>query len=501
MNTPCKIISSRQRVILLIIFLITLLALAGIILKILRRPETKKTTGPNFTVEKYKAQSAPIAPFAMPEIKEPIFPERICDITQYGAIGDGKFMNTRAINQAITDCAQKGGGKVVVPEGKWLTGKIALKSNINLEISKKAELIFSDKFADYLPVVFSRFEGIELYNYSPFIYAKDCRNIALTGEGKLNGQGEAWVKWSDVEENPIEVPAEGIALSPRQISVNKLLLMVKNKVPVSRRIFGTEKDALQPSFIQFVNCENILVDGPTITNSPSWTLHPLYSQNIIIRNIEIDTEGRNNDGVVIDSSRNVLVENSKFHTGDDAVVIKSGKDVDGWRVGRPSENIIVHDYEVEEAHSSLAFGSEMSGGIRNVLAYNINTEYSDYGLRMKSMRGRGGVVENIWIQNVYLKLIKEDAIQVDLAYGTPSADYDKNKPPVFRNITFKDINAKKTRTAALLAGLEESPLENFTLENFQMSAKKNGILSSYLKNPSFKNLILKVDKDIKTINE
>ena len=431
-------------------------------------------------------------PFMMPEIPEVSFPDRVCPITDYGAIGDGQFMNTKNFAEAIADCAKKGGGKVVVPAGNWLTGPIHLQSNIDLDLQEGSKILFSDKFSDYLPVVFSRFEGTELYNYSPFIYAKNCQNVAITGSGELDGQGKAWLKWNDIQANSV-AELYGANVIPEELSIEKLYNMARRGIPVEKRIFGNEQDALQPSFIQFVNCNKILLEGIKIINSPSWTIHLLYSSNMIVRNIEIDTDGRNTDGIVLDSSKNVIIENSTLGAGDDAVVLKSGKDRDGWRIGKPTENIIIHDLKIAKGHSGIALGSEMSGGIKNVLAYNINIQSSDYGIRFKAMRGRGGIVEKIWIKNIFIQRAKSDAIQMDMNYGTPLPDYAKNRPPVFRDININDLECHRAKNVATLTGLSESPLENVTLQNINISSK-NGIVSENLKNEKFENVVVETTK-------
>jgi len=433
-----------------------------------------------------KNESSAKIPFAMPQIPEVSIPDRACVITDYGAVGDGKFANTKSFEAAITDCAQKGGGKVTVPPGIWLTGPIHLQSNIELHLENGAKILFSKNFSDYRPSVFTRFEGTELYNYSPLVYAKDCQNIALTGSGELDGQGDTWIKWNNLQQ--------------KITSAAKLYAMAENDVPVEERIFGKEENPLQPSFIQFINCDKVLVDGIKITNSPSWTIHPIYSSNIIVRNVNIENGERNTDGVAIDSSRNVLVENSILHTGDDAIVIKSGKDKDGRRVGRPSENVIIHDIKIEKSHGGIALGSEMSGDIRNVFAYNIDIGYADYGIRLKSMRGRGGVVEKIWLQNINLNRAVYDAIQMDMNYGTPPLGYDKTRPPVFRNISIKDMTVRRAKNAAFFNGLPESPLENITLENIKISAT-NGITFQNLKSRLFKNVEVKTGRETSVIND
>lgn len=420
-------------------------------------------------------------PFAMPVIPDIFFPDRTCAITDYDAVGDGKFLNTKSFQSAISDCANQGGGTVIVPPGIWLTGPIRLESNINLHLKEGARILFSDTFSDYLPPVFTRFEGIELYNYSPFISARDSTNIAITGKGELDGNGDAWLAWNDIMQNA------NSETSIKKVATNKLYNMAMRGVPVEKRIFGTEKDAIQPSFIAFINCENILVEDIEILNSPGWTLHPVYSSNITIKNIYINTDKRNTDGIVIDSSRNVIIENSSLNTGDDAVVIKSGKDHDGWRINKPSENIIIHDIIIEDGNSGIAIGSEMSADIRNVLVYNIDIQVADFGIRFKSMRGRGGIVENVWIDNVFMRRMNFGAIQLDLNYGTPVAGYDKNKLPIFRNIEIKNVECRRTKDALLLSGLPESPLENITLENISILSTRGAVIEN-VKDRHFKNV-------------
>ncbi|MHC4622114.1 MAG: glycoside hydrolase family 28 protein, partial [Planctomycetota bacterium] len=233
-------------------------------------------------------------------------------------------MNTKAFAAAVAACNEAGGGKVIVPPGTWLAGPIHLRSNVNLHLESGAEIRFSTDFEDYLPVVFTRYEGIECYNYSPPIYANDCTNIAVTGSGKLNGQGQAW--WTKKQK--------------QKEAAQKLHEMTRG-VPVKDRIFGRPDAFLRPSFIQFINCRDVLLEGVTVGSGPMWTIHPVYCENVIVRKVTLHTKGPNNDGVNPDSCKNVLIEYCNFDTSDDAIAVKSGRDEDGWRVGRPSENIVV----------------------------------------------------------------------------------------------------------------------------------------------------------------
>lgn len=393
-------------------------------------------------------------PFKMRKIRRPSFPDRTIDIRDYGAVGNGVTTNTKAFAKAITACAKKGGGRVLVPAGIWLTGPIHLKSKIELHIQEGAELRFSDKFSDYLPVVFTRWEGLECYNYSPLIYAKDCTNIAITGTGKLDGQGQRWWQWKAIQK-------------PGAI---RLYNMACKGVPVKKRVLGTEKDALRPSFIEAVNCKNVLIEDITIGSGPMWTLHPVYCDNVLIRKVNIITRGVNNDGLIIDSTRNVLVEHCYFDTGDDCVVLKSGLNEDGWRVGRPTEKVIVRYCATKQGHGGVTIGSEMSGDVRDIFVHDCEFNGTANGIRVKSMRGRGGVVENVWVQNVKMGRISRAALTFSTFYKLSTLKPSTRKPPIFRNFHLKNISCDYASRAAKIIGLPEQPLENFTLENISIDS-------------------------------
>lgn len=410
-------------------------------------------------------------PFLMPEITVPVFPDRVCSIADYGAVSGGEIMNTKSFAEAISDCAQNGGGKVLVPDGEWLTGPIHLKSNVNLHLEDNAKIVFSSNPNDYLPVVFTRYEGTELYNYSPFVYANGCENIAITGKGKLDGQGKNWWHWKMKEKE----------------SSNRLYDMALAGVPVEERIFGTEEYLLRPSFIQIVNSKNILLEDFSIKNGPMWTIHPVYSENITIRGINVDIEyknikingekspnGYNNDGIVIDSSKNVLVENCVLNTSDDAIVIKSGKDADGLRVNRPSKNIVIRNCKVIEGHGAITIGSEMSGGVKNVFAYNCEISGVSVGIRIKSAKGRGGFVENVWVKNISMEKISGNAINIDANYSATVVKPKTEYLPILQNIYFENISGKSIRgSAVFLKGIDgEDVVRNIVLENMKLYSGK-----------------------------
>jgi len=412
--------------------------------------------------------------FNIPVLDPQNFPDRNCRITDYGALSDGKANNAEAIKKAITDCAKNGGGRVIVPAGTWLTGPIVLQNHINLLLEKNAEILFSTNPDEYVPVVLSRFEGMELYNYSPLIYAIDAENIAITGEGVINGNGESWYPWKN---------KQGAA-------VLKLYDFARTNTPVKQRIFGRSSDALRPSFVQFVRSKNILLEGVTFINSPMWSIHPLYSENILMRNIRVDSDGPNTDGIVIDSSRNVIIENVYVNSGDDAIVIKSGKDADGLRVNKPSENIIIRKSTIKNGHSGFAIGSEMSGSVRNVLFENNTIDRVDFGLQIKSMRGRGGIVENIWMRNIQIRRASDEAILVDMQYGTP-IDPLSSLLPTFRNIYFQNIECRRADEAIIIRGLEKSPIQKIKFSNITIGAKSEG-QREYTEDMTFENVVINI---------
>ena len=402
-------------------------------------------------------------PFDMPVIQEPVFPERTIDIRDYGAVGDGKTVNTRTIARAIAACADAGGGKVLIPKGTWFTGPIHFKSNINLHLAEGAKVCFSNNPDDYLPVVFTRLEGIECYNYSPLIYAKDCINIAITGKGTFNGQGEPWWLWKKKQGKAIQ----------------ELYDSQFNGIPVSKRIYGTKTAALRPPMIQLLNCNNVLLKDYTSKNSPFWTNHIVYCDHVIVRNIRLlnPEHAPNTDGLNLDSSRNVHVQGLYADVGDDAVCIKSGMNEDGWRVARPSENIVIENCQVKKGHGGIVFGSDTSGGVKNIFVRNCVYDGTLMGIRMKSMRGRGGGVEKVWIQDIKMSNIGWHAIILNMFYNASSATSRSSTPPQFRDIHIKNITCQGARDAITLKGLPEKLISAIFFENITISAN-NGLVAS-----------------------
>ncbi|MEA3212703.1 MAG: hypothetical protein QOE70_5760 [Chthoniobacter sp.] len=412
---------------------------------------------------------APIkAPFAMPQLQRPAIPQHAVSIRDHGGVEGGIEKNTGAFKKAIAACSEQGGGRVIVPAGKWLTGPIHLKSNIELRLEKGAEVIFSDIPEDYLPPVFVRNGGVEIYNYSPLIYARDCENVAITGPGQLNGNAKAWWEWKKLEtQESYKMGAAG--------------------VPVEKRIFGTREAAIRPSFIGLVNCRNVLLEGFTIGSGPNWTIHPIYCENVIIRRVNIDTHGPNNDGIDPDSCRNVLVEYCTFNTGDDCMVLKSGYNEDGRRVARPTENVVIRHCTGKEGHGGLVIGSEMSGDVRNVFMHDCEFDRTDHAVRVKSRLDRGGIVENVWVQNVRAKDMQRDVVILTTDYSTILEGVPNIKPPLFRNIFLKDITGDGAPAGVIINGLEASPIQSVHFENVTITAKK-GVIAKNVSDLTFTNL-------------
>ena len=391
-------------------------------------------------------------PFDLPAIREPAFPERIFDIRDYGAIPDGSTLNTEAFSRSIEDCFAQGGGTLRVPAGDWLTGPIHLKSNIRLHLERGSLVRFSTRFEDYLPVVFTRWEGVECYNYSPLIYAIDCQDIAISGEGTLDGQGQAWWHWKQLQ----------------HAAAKELYHAQFNGIPVDQRIFGSEKTALRPQFVQAIRCRRMRIEGVTFINGPMWTMHPVYCEEVVVRNVTVKTSGPNGDGLNPDSCRNVLVEGCSFHTSDDCIAINSGMNEDGWRVGIPCEGVHIRNCTMSEGHGAISIGSGMSGGVRNIYAHDCRVTCGDHGIRLKSMRGRGGVIEHIYFENFQLSGLRLEAILLNMFYATSSAESTSQTPPAFRDIHVKNVSCQDAGAAVVVRGLPEQPVEHVALDGLDM---------------------------------
>ncbi len=383
-------------------------------------------------------------------ISEPDFPGLVYEIHS-GDLKNGDWNDL--INEKIKMCSQEGGGKIILNSGTYFcNGPVVLQSNVNLHLEEGARLVFSQKPEDYLPVVFVRWEGTEAFNFSPFIYAKGVENIAITGKGVIDGNGLAENSFRNWR-------------SRQKDDQNKLREMGRNGLPVEERIFG-EGSFLRPQLIHLIQCKNILLEGITVTNGSFWLIQPTYCSNVTIRNVSVESKFINNDGVDIDSSADVLIENCRFNTGDDFVAIKSGRDQDGWRVNKPSKNIVVRNSFSDDCLHGISFGSELSGGIENVYIENlVFKKVRNYGLQFKSNKDRGG-----YIKNIVIKGIQIDTTQTGISFTNQYHSYSGgNYPSLFENIRIENLSCKVAHEKAIsMQGLPEMPIRNVELINISI---------------------------------
>ena len=416
------------------------------------------------------------------DLKSPVFPDKVYIITDFGAVGDSITDCTDSFKKAIRKCHDEGGGKVVVPPGTYLTGAIHLLSNVNLHFEEGSKILFTTDKNKYLPNVYTRFEGMECMNYSPFIYAFRQENLALTGKGVLDGQGKSWWYWKGDWSGSVDTGWE--KEGPHQNNDNELLTeMVVKNVPVEERIFG-EGHYLRPNFVQFYGCRNILIDGLILNNSPMWNIHPVLSENIIIRNVEVRTLGPNNDGCNPESSKNVLIENCLFDTGDDCIAIKSGRNEDGRRINVPSENIVIRNCTMYEGHGGVVIGSEISGNVRKVFVENciMDSKNLERAIRIKSNSLRGGTVEDIFLRNIKVVQVSEAIFKINLFYNNERRG---EFYPVIRNIYIEELHSYKSKYPIWINANEEATVENIYLINCTFENVEKG---NYIKNAT--NLVM-----------
>ena len=424
------------------------------------------------------------------QIVEPTFASNEFDITTYGAVGDGLTDCSEAIKKAIDECSAADGGKVVIPEGTFLTGPIYLKSNVNLYLSENSIIKFSKDKSKYLPVVFTRWEGVECMNYSPLIYSYQEVNIAITGKGILDGQGsdQNWWSWKGNKESGW---TEG--LPNQKKDRDNLFEMAENNVPPEERVFG-EGHYLRPSFVQPYRCKNILIEGVTLKNSPMWFIHPVLCENVTIKNVTVEGLGPNNDGCDPESSKNILIKNCYFNTGDDCIAIKSGRNNDGRRIDIPSENIVVQDCKMKEGHGSVVIGSEISGGAKNIFAENcvMNSPNLDRAIRIKTNAVRGGLIEDVYVRNITVGQVKEAVIKINFYYEEGA---NGNFLPVVRNLDFSNITSEKSEYAIWIKAFDNSPVTNIRFYDcvFENVEKQN--LIENVDSMEIKNLIIN-DKEL-----
>lgn len=433
-------------------------------------------------------------PFKMERVKQPVFPDYRVSITDFGACGDGSKDATEAINKAIRAVNKKGGGTVVIPAGLWLTGPIQLLSNVNLYTERNALVVFTDDPKAY-PIVDTNFEGLNTRRLQAPLWAEGAENIAITGHGIFDGQGDSWrpvkkskmtsAQWKKLVASGGVVANNGNTWYPDSSSLRGALASPAFNTPeglTTDAQWESVRTWLRPELLRFTSCKRVLLKGVVFKNSPCWTVHPFLCDDVTIDGIEVSNPwyGQNGDALDLDCCNRSIITGCTFDAGDDAICIKSGKDADGRALGVPCQNAIIVDNTVLHGHGGFVVGSEMSGGVRNMYVSNNTFLGTDIGLRFKSQRGRGGVVENIFIDRINMIDIPNEAIIFNLFYQGKDPGQNVRKEgvepvykvteetPEFRNITITNVYARNVGKAILFNGLPEMPVSNVTIDNVRV---------------------------------
>jgi polygalacturonase len=427
----------------------------------------RSNSGSNTSTTHPQERIAVQAPFVMPDLLVPDFSgSRRFTITDFGADPASQQKTSQAISQAIAAAHAAGSGVVVIPPGIWPTAKIPLKSNVNLHVSKGATLLFSERPDDYLPAVPSSWEGLECFNYSPLVYAFDCENVAITGEGKLQAKLDIWKVWY-------------LRPKPHMDALVALYHQAAQGVPVSARQMTSGAANLRPQFIQFNRCRHVLVQDISIEDSPFWVLHPLLCKDVVVRRVKIRAHGHNNDGVDPEMTQNMLIEDCVFDQGDDAISVKSGRDQDAWRLAVPSRNIVMRNCRIKNGHQLMAIGSELSAGIENVYVDNCHFDHADSRaasnitnlLYVKTNERRGGYVRHIYMNNVSATRIAGGVLSVetDVLYQWKNLvpTYERRLTPI-EGLHVSNIVVEEAKFICRITAERALPVKNVTLDNIQV---------------------------------
>jgi len=430
------------------------------------------------------------------QIKKTSFPNRTFVITDFGAKANNEAEPCHdAINQAIITCNQAGGGTVVIPKGVFYTGPLTLKSNVNLHFEDGAVLKFSTDQKLYFPAVLTRWEGVDCWNAHPLIYAYGETNIAITGKGTIDGQGanENWWRMCGAKRFGWE---EGV-VAQRNGGRERLLMYAETSMPVYKRIMKPE-DGMRPQLINFHSCNTILIEDVSLRNSPFWVIHPLFCESMIVRGVDILSHGPNNDGCDPESSKNILIENCIFNTGDDCIAIKSGRNADGRKWNIPSENIIVRGCTMKDGHGGVVVGSEISGGYKNLFVENckMDSKNLDRVIRIKSSTCRGGLIENIYVKDVTVGQCGEAVLRIDLQYENRE-NCNRGFNPTVRNVYLQNVTCEKSKFGAYIVGLEDNDhVYNINVEDCHFNNVAQGNSIKGAKDITFKGLYIN-GKEIK----
>lgn len=422
-------------------------------------------------------------PEILGRIRTPRFPARDFPVTDYGAIEGGEQVATEGFRQAVEACHAAGGGRVVVPSGTFLTGPIHLRSNVELHVSEGATLRFSTDPAAYLPAVHTRWEGVELMNYSPLIYAFEQENVAVTGSGTLDGQagGEAWWTWKGPWKQQQHGWREGM---PQQKAArDRLFAMGEAGVPVEERVFG-DGDYLRPSFVEFYRCRNVLIEGVTVVRSPMWLIHPTLCTNVTVRGITARSHGPNNDGCNPESCTDVLIEGCFFDTGDDCIALKSGRNADGRRLAAPIQNVVIRDCTMRDGHGGVVIGSEMSGGARNIFAERCEMDSPNLErvLRIKTNSVRGGFVEGVYMRDVTAGQVADAIVRINFLYEEGDGGAFN---PLVRGIDVRRVTSQQSTYALYLIGYPDAPIRDVTLTDCRFAGVEQGSVVEHVEGLAF----------------
>lgn len=447
------------------------------------------------------ANAADKIPFDMPEVAKVNIPAYSVSLTDFGGIGDGGTLCTEAFQKAMTHLASKGGGKLIVPAGIWLTGPIQFENNTELHVSQGALVLFTTDFDAY-PMVKTIYEGNTSNKRMSPLWAYEKHDIAITGDGAFDGQGQYW--------RPSK-KGKFTTSQWKELTSGKGIEMKEVWYPDAKQdeLAGTEgkpdmrRVNQRPVLLEFNNCKRVLLQDATFSNSPAWNVHPLKCEDVTIDHVTIRNPwyAQNGDGLDLESCNRVIIKSSTFDVGDDAICIKSGKDKEGRDWKMPCQNVIIEGCTVLHGHGGFVIGSEMSSGARNIYVNNCLFNGTDTGLRLKSTRGRGGVVENIYVNNINMVNIAGDAFTFDLYYAnkpvTGNADKDTSsadaipavteETPCFRNLFISNITCQGAKRAIYFNGLPEMPLDNLILKNSLFVCEKGAELH-YAKNITFDNV-------------
>lgn len=478
------------------------------------------------------------AHFQMSAVKLPVFQDLTKSVIDFGAIADGTTLCTEAFQSAIDEVSQKGGGTVLVPSGVYLIGPIVLKSNVCLYLEQNALVMFSPDYTLY-PILDASFEGLDTKRCQSPISARGAENIAICGHGVINGNGDYWrpvkksklspSQWNTLLKRGGVLTEDGKSWYPSEMSLWAHSLCEDQNVPIVSEdsVWQKIQQFLRPVMVNIIGCKNVLLEGVTFENSPAWNLHPLMSENVVLANLTVRNPwySQNGDGVDVESCKNVIITDCSFDVGDDAICMKSGKGPDGWKRGMPTENVIVDNCTVFHGHGGFVVGSEMSGDVRNIQVENCLFIGTDVGLRFKSTRGRGGIVENIYIKGINMTNIPTDPLLFDLFYGGKGAGEETQEEiearmkgevpeinqgtPQFKDIFIENIICSQAKRAMYFNGLPEMKVKNVNLKNVFVRADEPAVVNQtekltienvQLAVPADKCLILNDVDDVKIVN-